>query len=83
MPIYEYQCDKCGISVELLQKISEKPLEVCEKCSGKMGRIISQSSFHLKGGGWYVTDYAGSSRPGTSAPSSMGSDSSSGSSSSE
>lgn len=78
MPIYEYQCDKCGMSVELLQKISDKPLEVCEKCSGKMGRIISQSSFHLKGGGWYVTDYAGSSRPGTSVPSSsMGSDSSS------
>lgn len=74
MPIYEYQCEKCGMRVELLQKISDRPLEVCDSCSGKMNRLISQSSFHLKGGGWYVTDYAGSSRPGTSVPSSSGSD---------
>lgn len=77
MPIYEYQCDKCGARVELLQKINDKPLEVCEKCSGKMDRLISQSAFHLKGGGWYVTDYAGSSRPGTSVTPTTGSDSSS------
>ena len=58
MPIYEYQCQSCGTIVENWQKISDPPLETCEACGGKMKKLISQSSFHLKGSGWYVTDYA-------------------------
>lgn len=59
MPVYEYQCSGCGQIEEVFQKISESPLEVCPKCSGKLKKIISQSTFHLKGSGWYVTDYGG------------------------
>ena len=62
MPIYEYECRKCGKIEEAFQKISEKPLTKCSHCSGKLHRLISQSSFHLKGSGWYVTDYARKSK---------------------
>ncbi len=58
MPIYEYECAKCGHIQEIMQKISDKPLSKCPQCSGKLHKLISQSSFHLKGTGWYVTDYA-------------------------
>ncbi|MBT8341347.1 MAG: zinc ribbon domain-containing protein [Desulfatitalea sp.] len=61
MPIYEYQCDQCGNIQEILQKINEEPLTGCTHCSGKLHKLISQSAFHLKGTGWYVTDYAGKS----------------------
>ena len=59
MPIYEYQCSDCGMVEEALQKFSDKPLNKCRRCSGKLHKLISQSAFHLKGTGWYVTDYAG------------------------
>lgn len=59
MPIYEYQCVDCGTIEEALQKVSDKPLTNCKQCSGKLHKLISQSAFHLKGTGWYVTDYAG------------------------
>ncbi len=59
MPIYEYECEKCGRVVENWQKLSDPPLTSCDECGGKMHKLISQSSFHLKGSGWYVTDYAG------------------------
>jgi putative FmdB family regulatory protein len=59
MPIYEYQCDQCGRVEEIIQKFSDKPLTKCEHCSGKLHKLISHSAFHLKGTGWYVTDYAG------------------------
>lgn len=59
MPIYEYQCEQCSKVEEALQKFSEKPLTKCRHCSGKLHKLISQSAFHLKGTGWYVTDYAG------------------------
>ena len=59
MPIYEYECESCGRIEEALQKMSDKPLKTCGHCQGKLHRLISQSSFHLKGTGWYVTDYAG------------------------
>lgn len=58
MPIYEYVCDKCGNHLEVVQKMSDRPLTRCKKCGGKLERIISRSSFVLKGSGWYVTDYA-------------------------
>ena len=59
MPIYEYQCEQCGKIQEAIQKFSDKPLTQCNHCSGKLHKLISHSSFHLKGTGWYVTDYAG------------------------
>ena len=58
MPIYEYQCSKCGEVFEAFQKFSDDPLRRCKFCKGKVERLISQSSFHLKGSGWYLTDYA-------------------------
>jgi len=66
MPIYEYVCSKCGHEWDAIQKFSEKPLTTCPKCSKKTAkRKISASAFHLKGSGWYVTDYkAGGSKGG-------------------
>jgi len=61
MPFYEYECIKCNHHTEIYQRISDKPITKCEKCNGKMKKLISQSSFHLKGSGWYVTDYASKS----------------------
>lgn len=58
MPIYEYECAKCG-TIEVMQKITGKPLKRCPKCGAKVKKLVSQSSFHLKGSGWYATDYAG------------------------
>jgi len=57
MPIYEYQCQKCG-TFETTQKITDKPLVKCPTCKGKIKKLISNTSFQLKGTGWYVTDYA-------------------------
>ena len=62
MPIYEYECTSCGNVEEALQKFSDKPLKKCRHCSGKLHKLVSQSSFHLKGSGWYVTDYANKSK---------------------
>jgi len=59
MPVYEYQCTECGQIEEALQKISDSPLEICSDCKGHLKKLISQSTFHLKGSGWYVTDYGG------------------------
>ena len=58
MPIYEYECTKCGQQTEIWQKFSDPPITKCEVCRGRMKKLISQSTFHLKGTGWYVTDYA-------------------------
>jgi putative FmdB family regulatory protein len=57
MPIYEYQCQKCG-TFEVTQRITEKPLGKCPSCKGRVKKLISNTSFQLKGTGWYVTDYA-------------------------
>src|SRR5437868_3986394 len=58
MPIYEYQCEKCGKKFETIQKMSDKPLKKHEKCGGALTKLISASGFQFKGTGWYVTDYA-------------------------
>ncbi len=58
MPIYEYGCQNCG-TFEVTQRITDKPLRRCPTCKGKVGKLISSTSFQLKGSGWYVTDYAG------------------------
>ncbi len=58
MPIYEYACDTCG-TFEVTQRITDKPLRRCPRCKGKVRKLISNTSFQLKGSGWYVSDYAG------------------------
>ena len=58
MPIYEYECRKCGAHVEAFQKVNDKPLTKCGKCRGKLERKISAPAIQFKGSGWYVTDYA-------------------------
>ena len=58
MPIYEYKCEKCRKHHEIMQKITEKPLTICPSCGGTMRKLISSTSFVLKGSGWYMTDYA-------------------------
>ena len=58
MPIYEYACKKCG-EFEVTQRITEDPLKKCPSCGRKVTKLISQSAFHLKGSGWYETDFKG------------------------
>lgn len=67
MPIYEYACIKCGHELEVMQKITDKPLTRCPKCKGKLEKQFSQTSFQFKGSGWYVTDYSrsGGKKPGS------------------
>ena len=58
MPIYEYHCGGCGNDFEVMQRITAPPAESCELCGeGPVQKLISQSTFILKGSGWYVTDY--------------------------
>lgn len=61
MPIYEYVCEKCGDHIEVLQKVTDKPPKRCQKCRGKLEKIVSRTAFQLKGSGWYKTDYASTS----------------------
>ncbi len=58
MPLYEYQCDACGHRFETIRKFSDAPLDACPKCGGALQKLQSAPAFHLKGSGWYVTDYA-------------------------
>jgi putative FmdB family regulatory protein len=58
MPIYEYECRKCHAHIEVFQKVSDKPPTKCRKCGGKLERKISAPAIQFKGSGWYVTDYA-------------------------
>jgi putative FmdB family regulatory protein len=57
MPIYEYRCEHCG-DFEEMQRITDPPLSSCPRCRRKVRRLISNTSFQLKGSGWYLTDYA-------------------------
>jgi putative FmdB family regulatory protein len=58
MPIYEYQCDKCGATLEKLQKLSDAPLTDCPECGkSALRKLMSAPGFRLKGGGWYETDF--------------------------
>jgi len=88
VPTYDYQCDECGRTYEVRQRISESPLTSCQFCGGGIRRLLSPAPFILKGGGWYVTDYPSESRKkameaekksgepasGTKAPASGGGD---------
>ncbi len=62
MPVYEYKCTKCNNEFEVMQKITEDPLTVCSSCGGALKKLITNTSFVLKGSGWYVTDYPSSDR---------------------
>ena len=64
MPIYEYECQKCGTTFEAMQSVSAKPLKTCNElnCNGKVNRLVSASGFILKGSGWYTSDYPSEAR---------------------
>lgn len=57
MPLYEYECTKCGRRVEVIQKFSDAPRTRCETCKGPLKKLPSAPAIHFKGTGWYVTDY--------------------------
>lgn len=67
MPLYEYQCKKCGHLFEKIQRFSDKPVKKCPECGGTVEQTISAPAVQFKGSGWYVTDYA---KKGSSAGSS-------------
>ena len=58
MPIYEYECKKCGHRFEKILKFSDKPIKKCPDCGGAVEQLISAATVQFKGAGWYVTDYA-------------------------
>jgi len=60
MPMYEYECQKCGLVFEARQKFSDEPLSQCRECDGEVKKLISQGGFALKGGGWYEQGYSAS-----------------------
>jgi len=70
VPIYEYQCDECGIAFEVMQRMSDDPLTECEKCGGSLRKVLHPVAIHFKGSGFYTTDYGKGSgrRPGAKDP---------------
>ena len=64
MPIYEYRCTSCGHEKEVLQKLSDPPLAECPACGNStLRKLVSAAGFHLKGSGWYATDFKGGAKP--------------------
>jgi putative FmdB family regulatory protein len=60
MPIYEYRCESCGHQQEFLQKLSDPPHTHCPKCGAQsFAKMVTAAGFHLKGSGWYATDFKG------------------------
>jgi putative FmdB family regulatory protein len=75
MPLYEYECTKCGHLTELLQRHGDPPLESCPQCGGTVRKLFSAPAVQFKGTGWYVTDYGGKGKaPAASAEKSSGGD---------
>jgi putative FmdB family regulatory protein len=68
MPIYEYKCQKCGDEFEVFQGITDPAVKSCKRCKGSVRKLMSLSSFHLKGSGWYATDYGGKKAPAAEKP---------------
>ena len=58
MPLYEYKCDACGATFEVIQRFSDPPVEKCRTCGGPVRKLLSAPAIQFKGSGWYVTDYA-------------------------
>jgi putative FmdB family regulatory protein len=69
MPLYEYECDACGHRFEVIQKFSDAPIDKCPACASTVHKLQSAPAFHLKGTGWYATDYA---KAGSTAESTSG-----------
>ncbi|MFM8315786.1 MAG: FmdB family zinc ribbon protein, partial [Deltaproteobacteria bacterium] len=67
MPLYEYRCESCQKTLEVIQKFSDSPLTQCPDCGKSLEKLMSLGSFQLKGSGWYNTDYKKSSTPSSSA----------------
>ncbi|MGE0702589.1 MAG: FmdB family zinc ribbon protein [Vicinamibacterales bacterium] len=67
MPLYEYQCEKCGHRFEKIQRLSDPPPEACPVCGGAVHKMQSAPAFQFKGSGWYITDYARKDQPGGGA----------------
>ncbi len=63
MPLYEYQCEGCGDRFEVMQKFSDPPVTTHDKCGAPVHRLLSAPALQFKGSGWYVNDYARSSKP--------------------
>lgn len=61
MPVYEYECPACEKVIEVQQRISDDPLSTCPDCGSEVKKLVSISSFHLKGGGWYSDGYSSTS----------------------
>ncbi len=58
MPLYEYECERCSIRFEVIQKFSDPPVDKCRSCGGPVRRLLSAPAIQFKGTGWYITDYA-------------------------
>jgi putative FmdB family regulatory protein len=71
MPLYEYQCNACGVVFEKMQKFSDEPVTVHEDCGGAVRRLLSAPAFQFKGTGWYITDYA-RGKSGANGPAKQG-----------
>jgi len=67
MPLYEYECEKCGHRFERIQKFSDPPVDTCPVCSGSVKKLLSSPAIQFKGSGWYITDYAKKSGGGDSS----------------
>ena len=65
MPVYEYECPACKKVFEVQQRISDDPIKTCKDCGGEVKKLVSMSSFHLKGGGWYSDGYSSKSTNNT------------------
>jgi len=65
VPLYEYQCEKCGHRFESIRKVSDPPPDGCPQCGGAVHKLQSAPAFQFKGSGWYITDYARKDQGGT------------------
>jgi len=68
MPVYEYECKGCRKIFEIQQRIADAPVSVCPECGGGVRKLISMSSFQLKGGGWYTDGYSNGGNGKGSSP---------------
>ena len=67
MPLYEYECESCGGTFEVIQKFSDHSVDTCRTCGGKVRRLLSAPAIQFKGTGWYITDYARKGAKGADA----------------
>jgi putative FmdB family regulatory protein len=65
MPLYEYECESCGVTFEVIQKFSDHSVDTCRACGGKVRRLLSAPAIQFKGTGWYITDYARKGKSGS------------------